>query len=370
MQLVDIFVNVYEPDGGCSEGPTYWSGAAGALFDCLETLYDMTGGKLDLYDNELLRKMGEYESTMNISGKNFVNFADGAPSFVPPANLLSRYGKKCGSRSLETFGDYMATYEDFSFAYAHPYRSLRSLYTPSSTADVPQPTAKVSAYMPYLKVAVFRDSENPTEGMFLAIKGGHNRESHNHNDIGNFVVYKEGKPVIIDSGCGTYTRDTFGPNRYTIWTMQSNYHNVAMFDGKGQMQGQTYASSDEVYDEAAKSISMEIGGAYPASYGIRSYRRTALLDSGVVTITDKLELNEVTPVDFIMLTHVEPTLSEGVLTLAEGCTLSFDERLACEIEAFDPVGMDSLSRWGSEKLYRIHFKTETDGGEYTFTVRA
>ena len=115
---------------------------------------------------------------------------------------------------------------------------------------------------------------------------------------------------------------------------------------------------------------MEIGGAYPASYGIRSYRRTAALDAGVVTVTDSLELSEVTPVDFIMLTHVEPVLKDGVLLLAEGCTLSFDDRLTCEIEAFDPVGMDSLKRWGSEKLYRIHLKTETASGEYTFTVKA
>ena len=125
MEYADIFVDGYKPDGGCNEGATYWKAAGGSLFDCLETLYDMTGGKLSLFDNELVKKMGEFEANMNISGKNFVNFADGSPTFVPPANLLSRYGKRSGSEVLESFGNYMATYEDFEWAYAHPYRSLR-----------------------------------------------------------------------------------------------------------------------------------------------------------------------------------------------------------------------------------------------------
>ena len=36
---------------------------------------------------------------------------------------------------------------------------------------------------------ILRDSRNPDEGMFLAMKGGNNNESHNHNDIGSFIVY-------------------------------------------------------------------------------------------------------------------------------------------------------------------------------------
>ena len=368
MDCVDNFVDGYQPDGGCNEGATYWKAAGGALFDCLEILYDMTGGKLDLFSNELVRKMGEFEANMNIAGKNFVNFADGSPTFVPPANLLARYGKRCGSEVLESFGNYMATYDDLDFAYAHPYRSIRSIYTPSVEGEVPAPLAYVANYMPYLKVATFRDSEISNEGMFLAIKGGHNRESHNHNDVGNFIVYKEGKPVIIDTGCGTYTRDTFGPNRYTIWTMQSKYHNLPMFSGEGEMQGQNYASRDEVYDEENKSISMELCGAYPASYGIKSFNRTASLSDGVVRIVDGIELENETDVDFILMAHIEPKEVEGGILLAEGCLLRYDASLKYELEVFDPVGMDATAKWGTPVLYRMHFKTTCKSGEFVFTI--
>ena len=77
-------------------------------------------------------------------------------------------------------------------------------------------------------------------GMFVAAKGGFNNESHNHNDVGTFSLYVNTIPVIIDAGVGTYTKQTFGKDRYTIWTMQSNYHNLPMINGISQKFGQDY----------------------------------------------------------------------------------------------------------------------------------
>ena len=57
----------------------------------------------------------------------------------------------------------------------------------------------------------------------LGMKGGHNDESHNHNDVGSFVVYHNGKPILVDPGVGEYTSKTFSKERYTIWTMHSDY---------------------------------------------------------------------------------------------------------------------------------------------------
>ncbi len=65
----------------------------------------------------------------------------------------------------------------------------------------------------------------------MAAKGGFNNESHNHNDVGTFSLYVNTIPVILDAGVGTYAKQTFGKDRYTIWTMQSNYHNLPMING-------------------------------------------------------------------------------------------------------------------------------------------
>ena len=71
-----------------------------------------------------------------------------------------------------------------------------------------------------------RSKDGSAEGLYLAAQGGHNAESHNHNDVGNFIVYADGQPAIIDVGVETYTAKTFSSQRYEIWTMQSAYHNL------------------------------------------------------------------------------------------------------------------------------------------------
>ena len=63
----------------------------------------------------------------------------------------------------------------------------------------------------------------------LAVKAGNNGDSHNHNDVGSFTLYKEGKPFLIDLGVETYSKKTFSKDRYEIWTMQSAYHNTVSF---------------------------------------------------------------------------------------------------------------------------------------------
>ena len=48
------------------------------------------------------------------------------------------------------------------------------------------------------------------------------------------VVAVSGVPVLVDAGRPTYTAQTFGPDRYDIWTMQSSWHNVPEIRGTAQ----------------------------------------------------------------------------------------------------------------------------------------
>ena len=52
-----------------------------------------------------------------------------------------------------------------------------------------------------------------------------------------FSLYIDETPVLIDAGVGTYTRQTFGDERYTIWTMQSLFHNLPEINGTQQAFG-------------------------------------------------------------------------------------------------------------------------------------
>ena len=102
-----------------------------------------------------------------------------------------------------------------------PYRYFRSL----GVSDFVQKDFKPSRndYFPSLRLSVNREGEGCNKGLFLSLKGGHNAVSHNHLDVGNFVIFCDGQPIFIDAGVGPYTAKTFNQDRYTIWSMRSEY---------------------------------------------------------------------------------------------------------------------------------------------------
>ena len=368
MTSVDCYVDGMPPDGGCDEGPNYWGRAGACLFDCLEIIEDMTGGEITVYHLPIIKNIGEYVAKVNIHADRFVNFADCPGKTVPDGYLIMRYGEKCDSDMLRAFGRIMAPKSFPRAAQAIPYRSIKNLMTPMVT-EAPASAAALNTYMPNLKVMVSRQYPDTGVGMFLAIKGGHNAEHHNHNDVGSFVVYHGGEPVLIDVGVGQYTRQTFSPQRYELWFMQSNYHNLPTFGGVGEMQGIEYASRDEKYDPADGSLSLQLAGAFVPEVGVRSFVLHAVMKDGVITVTDDVTLDRPCEIDFHFMTARAPEIiSEGKIALPQGRTLSFDPALTPEIEEFESVGLDAESAWGTKNLWRIHLRTTADSFKGEFVI--
>jgi hypothetical protein len=129
-------------------------------------------------------------------------------------------------------------------------------------------------------------------GWFLAMKGGHNNESHNHNDIGTFTLYADGVPMFVDAGVGTYTKLTFSKDRYTIWSMRSEWHNLPVINGIYQHDGAGFRSSDVdvSFKKNAMRFSLDISGAYDEEADCNSWKRDYLLAGNVLTITDTFSL--------------------------------------------------------------------------------
>ena len=368
VKRLDNFLNSYHPDGGCDEGPSYWGAAGASLFDCLEILDDMTDGQITIYDSELVRNIGEYIFKVNINGNRFTNFADCPPRTLPDHTMLIRFGEKCNSPFLVSFGKKLSEYGATVVLTSQPYRGIRTAITPDIKTEVcPMPT---HTYLPDLKLMTVRECDDSAKGMFLAMKGGNNGEMHNHNDVGNFMVYYNGKPVIIDTGVGTYTKQTFSPQRYELWFMQSGYHNLPSFDGVDQKEGARFTSKDDVFDSENKTFTTDITNAYPESAGVVSFIRTSALTGGTVTVTDKIRLSGEKKIDMHLMSAFKPVIEGEKILLAEDRVLTYPkELLTAEVEEFDPVGMNAKSAWGTEKLYRIHLTATAAEIEYTLTVK-
>jgi len=356
LRVLDNYTASLPDDGGCDEGTSYWSGAGGTYFDALEIIYDMSGGKINVFDHPFVKSIGEYIVKMNINDTQFVNFSDCGGKSNPGGNLLRRFGEKCGSEELIAFGDTMATIDDCTTS-GFMYRGLRTLISPDVTPT--KVKGKLKSILPSLKVMTARECEDTATGTFLAVKGGSNGESHNHNDVGSFIVYRNGNPVLIDAGNETYNSKTFSGLRYTLWFTQSYYHNLPTFGGIGQHQGAEYCSTDEEYcDTDTPSYSFELKNAYLKEAGIVSYRRKAELSGATVNVYESFTLDEAKEVDFRLLCPKEPAvLDDGRIALPEGMCLRYDtEAFVFSYEKVQLEDSAMLNRW-KDGVFQLHFKT-------------
>lgn len=351
MTILDRFTSFYKEDGGCDEGPGYWNVAGASYFDCLEIIWDMTDGAVNLFGDPFVRRMGEYIADFNLTGNIFVNFADAGHLISSDYAMIARYGRRCGSDKLLSFAS-GKPFPAFNPRYS-PYRKLKNLSEP---VPVKPKNIRFEDNIFYEGLEVFI-SKNRESGMSLAIKGGTNHESHNHNDIGSFILFRGENPVFIDPGVETYSKKTFSPERYTIWTMRSVYHNLPVINNTEQQAGDYHA---EVVSYDGDSLSLELKEAYPKEAGIKSYIRTAHLTSFGAEITDKITLQSEGNAVFTMMTLDKPEdiqRSSFALKTA-GCYAGFDESLKLTAEEV-PLTDPKLHReWKTDALTRITLESD------------
>src|SRR5690242_21194986 len=79
-----------------------------------------------------------------------------------------------------------------------PGRQLPALFNFAEVSKAParQPLVR-DVWLSGIQVMAARATAGSAQGLYVAAQGGHNAESHNHNDVGNFIVYANGEPVLI-----------------------------------------------------------------------------------------------------------------------------------------------------------------------------
>ena len=312
---INKFIDYVKKDGACEEGPAYWGHAAGKLYDYLQIMDYAYEGQVPLLKEQLIKDMGEYISRSFVRDGWVVNFADATAKLSYSPSLIYNYGKAVSSVEMQDFAIYnLARESEGKYALPKPvmgndiFRSLESLkYINEMTQRVNQLNAEIaSGYAFEQSIADLRNHvpsftwypetqfcyiKNESD-WFFAAKGGHNNESHNHNDIGTFILYKGAVPVFVDAGVGTYTKKTFSRDRYTIWSMQSGWHNLPEINGISQKNGGEFKSRNvEANGKGkAKSFKLDIAGAYNSDARCKNWTREYKVSDNLLTITDEYKL--------------------------------------------------------------------------------
>jgi hypothetical protein len=219
-------------------------------------------------------------------------------------------------------------------------------------------------WLPETQVAGARDEDGSASGFFFAAKGGHNAESHNHNDLGSCVLYFDGKPCLVDIGRETYTAKTFSNRRYEIWTMQSQYHNLPKINGVDQKEGRNFVATNTTFNANSKKaiFSTDISKAYPEEAAVEKWVRTYTLDRGKkFTINDDYVLAEVkefpTTLNFVTNCGVQKTADGKLQLTGDGFTLemSYDTKNVTPQIEYSEITDSGLKRYW-DGINRIVFK--------------
>ena len=373
MQSVDKFINFVKSDGACEEGTSYWGHAAGKMYDYLQILSDGTNGKVSLFNNPMIRRMGEYISRSYVGDGWVVNFADASAKGGGDAPLIYRYGRAVRSEEMMQFAAYLLNGKRPTIPLGNDaFRTLQCVLL-NKELEKTKPAHNVPACTWYPETEFCYLTNN--SGWFLATKGGFNNESHNHNDAGTFSLYINNTPILIDAGVGTYTRQTFSSERYSIWTMQSNYHNLPMINGVPQHFGQEYKATNVVCKEKQRFFSADISTAYPEEAAVNSWIRSYKLENKRLVITDKFSLKETkaaNQVNFLVWGDIDISKPGKVIIKVgkEHATLEYPANFKATLETIELPDTRLSNVWGKQ-IYRIVLTDSQKKleGNYKFIIK-
>jgi hypothetical protein len=372
IRSINRFLHFYAEDGGCDEGPNYFGVAGASLLDFIEELGQVTGVDY-LYRSGKIRNMAAYISKVYIGQDYYVNYADAPPSVSIPLDLLERTGRRTGDGTLlgmlahlrkNGYGGTGRGLKLSGNAY-NLYRQLSNIFYSSGPEAEPPLLLPPVSWFEGIQVLCARDQAGSTEGFFFSAKGGTNGESHNHNDIGNFLLYCDSVPVLVDAGVETYTKFTFNEKRYSIWTMQSCYHNTPTINGADQLPGPEYRAREPRFESGGGLVrlNLDIAGAYPEEAGVESYRRDFTFKQGeCLVVEDRYRLKEVKePLVLNFLCYEKPEPAAGRALLGGKVWMYYGEGFRGEVEEIVLKDEKIRGDWKKDTLYRLRLtKEDTD----------
>jgi hypothetical protein len=349
IRMLNLFLEkAFTPGGECDEGVGYWNYGVG--FACIGWSRLAESELHEKVDMPRLRQIADYPRQVHLFGNTFFSGNDAMYHAVAPF-FATRWLAGATQSSWLAEWDRAATAGLWNVR--NPCVVGRAIDSrlqiePGPARFAPPEPAR---FIPDQQVGIF------TVGRLTAyLSGGHNGESHNHNDLGQFGVFCDEKVVIADLGAPYYTSDFFGPKRYTYLSASSRGHTVPLINGQEQIIGRNAAGKVIQIDLANRLLTLDLTAAYPKEAKLSKWVRTMIARDNHVTIADAYVTSEAIEIESVVWSVVEPIRTGSSIRLGE-LILSVEPSSEVSVEAVDPK--PHKLREFTQTLYRIAFTVRT-----------
>ena len=305
------YLNSYKDDGMCVEGVGYWSFGFGFFVTYADLERELTKGEVNWFKNEKVKEIAKFIQKTFLQRNVLVSFSDAGMdspySFGLPHHLKHIYGDEIENLPPD-HGIVVRDNTHFNFA-------LRS-FIYYSKDNLATEMSKDVTYSVENSTYLFKRTEN----YGFAVKGGNNGESHNHIDVGSFILARNNKQIICDVGAGPYEDGYHTERRYTFFNPSAYAHNIPMLNGIGEDD----IRREDVfvnYDWKEERASLEFSNAYGVDFLTKAERNFDFKKDSV-TMYDVFEVTKETEITERFISVIEPKIVDGVAVIDGVCLVT------------------------------------------------
>lgn len=283
VQSLEHYLEGFGADGATAEGVNYWDYGMRYYVQFAAHLEERTGGSHSLLSPPIVREIAQFPLRVRLSPGRYPPFSDSLERYAPRPATFFWLGDRLDLPQVSALG--WETLRDDGLD-LHNFRpvDLPSLAW-SQLNEREQVSPPLRSFLSDDEWWVSR-TDTTDDALVVAAKGGHNGESHNHNDCGSFMVHYCGESLVTDLGAPSYSRDYGNDRRYEFLAARSLGHPVPYVNGHEQAAGRTFAARviDRVESANRDEVTIELADAYPDGAGLDSLRRTVGLDREAKTV--------------------------------------------------------------------------------------
>jgi hypothetical protein len=315
---IKSFISGFTFDGYCSEGIDYWNYGFGYFVMLSESIRCFTSGTIDLLDDSRIENIASYINRARISSSRYIAFSDcnrfPGPGVVLFNFLASRYQWPTKSHMTpEILVNNSSLHSFLAFA--------PTLLNEKKVSDTIPVMLSTRDSFPEAGVYILRNQNK--KGLNMALKGGHNNEHHNHNDIGSFIITQNDQVIIADPGKEIYTNRTFGPHRYDSRVLNSYGHSVPVVANTLQATGREafglFIKTN--FSETSDTLVLDLSKAYSVP-GLKSLTRTYTYSRqmrGAITIIDNVAFSVPHEFETALMTFEQwRSISNNIIIIGSG----------------------------------------------------